>query len=127
MNEESNLSHAALQQLHKKQKEIREQKYLDGCKKRLETIASKKMTTAFIGAIDAFEQSFSFLWGGKDGPSSKEEEQWHELWQRTRTAVLDNGHSQLRGLLNEIENHIIYWKKYHMTLPVITSDQTKKD
>ena len=114
------LSFSQLKQLQKKQKESREQKYLDDCKKRLEKICSTKMTTAFIGSLDVFEKAFGFLWGQEEGgPNNDEQDKWFEIWQRARTEILDKGHSQLRGLLNEIENHTISWKKYSIEMPVV--------
>lgn len=121
------LTFSQLKQLHKKQKEAREEKYLNESKKRLEKISTTKVTTVFIGALDVFEKTFGFLWGSEDGPQTDEQDQWYELWQKARTQILDNGNAQLRALLNEIENHTISWKKYHMDLPVVGISGTNKE
>jgi hypothetical protein len=127
MDREPTLKDAQLRQLRKKAKEAHRQRWLDDCRKRLDTIASRKIKTSFIGALDLFEKTFGFMWGvdmemGGKPPREEDltEEQaiMYELWQKVRTEILDNGNTQLRGLSNEISNHIVEWKRYHMDLPV---------
>ena len=114
------LTHSQLRELHRKRKEAKEQRYLEESKKRLDNIASKKMQTSFIGALDIFEKTFGFLWGmGEDRELTPDEEAMRDLWMKARTEILDNGHTQLRALSNEIANHVVSWKRYTMELPVL--------
>ena len=57
------LDHHAMKELRRKSKEAKREKFLEESRKRLDKIMTTKIRTAFIGAIDAFEQSFGFLWG----------------------------------------------------------------
>ena len=94
----------SLKALKKKMQEENQQRYLDESKKRLSKIVETKLKTAFIGALSNFEQEFGFLWGHeqKSGPT-EEQEFIKEIWERTRTSVL---------------NHSIEWQRYRTELPV---------
>jgi hypothetical protein len=111
-------------QLVKMQKQIREanqQKYLEACRKRLDTIISTKIKTTFIGSIDVFEKVFGFLWGqGKNVEElSKDELKFYQLFQKARTDILNLGNTQLRGAKTEIANQTISWNRYHTEFKVI--------
>lgn len=109
----------ALQAAKKAVKESRETKYLEDCKKRLKTIISKKIRTSFIGALAQFEENFGFLWGyNSKEPLTQEQQDFKELWERVRTAILNGGNHQIRAAQNEIDNQTISWNRYHMDLPV---------
>ena len=103
-----------------KLKEARQQKYLDECRQRLSNIAEKKMKTTFIGALDAIERMFGDIWGADidEKDRNKEEKENFELWQDLRTEILNNGNTQLRGLLNEISQHVVEWKRYNATFTI---------
>jgi hypothetical protein len=106
-------------------KEARQQKYLDDCRKRLSTIAEKKMQTVFIGALDAIEHAFGHLWGIdlRDEDRTDEEKEIFELWQELRTEILNNGNNQARALLNEISNHVVQWNRYGATFTIVNKDK----
>jgi len=114
------LSYGQMKVLHERMKSARDEKYLEQSKKRLEKIISTKMRTVFIGALAAFEKEFGFLWGeGKEeGETTEQEDQMYDLWENARTSVLDNGNKQLRALLNEVDNHVVKWSRYTMTMKV---------
>jgi hypothetical protein len=109
----------SLKALKKKMKEESQQKYLDESKRRLAKIMETKLKTAFIGALSHFEQEFGFLWGHEQqDPLTEEQEFMKEIWDRTRTSVLNNGNNQIRAVRSEIENHSIEWKRHQIQLPV---------
>ena len=94
-------------------------KYLENSKKRLEKIISTKIRTSFIGAISTFEEAFGFLWGHDNPDDLTEEEQiMKEVWEKTRTSILNNGNNQIRAVKSEVANHSIEWQRYRMELPV---------
>ena len=117
---EKTLTHYQLATAQQKQKEIKEEKYKQRSKKRLSTIFTTKMKTSFIGAISSCENNFGFLWGhGKPEEDLTDEEQgMKKIWDEARAEILDNGNTQLRAALNEINNYSIAWDRYHMDLDI---------
>ncbi len=117
----------SLKALKKKMQEDNQQRYLDESKKRLAKIVETKLKTAFIGALSHFEEEFGFLWGHEQqGDLTEEQEFMREIWERTRTAVLNNGNNQIRAVKSEVANHSIEWQRYRMELPVKPMD-SKED
>ena len=117
-----------LRALKKKMKEDNEQKYMDESNKRLCKIVEPKITTPFIGALSQFEQEFGFLWGHTDNAELTEEQEFlKDIWEKTRTAVLNNGNNQIRAARTEIANHNVKWNRYHMELPVKPIKQDDKE
>lgn len=121
------LDFKSLKALKKKMKEDSQQQYLEESKKRLAKIVETKLKTSFIGALSHFEEEFGFLWGhGQEEDLTEEQEFMREIWERTRTAVLNNGNNQIRALKSEVANHSIEWQRYRMELPVKPMD-SKED
>ena len=121
MSEESKgITHYKLAASSHKRKQMQDKSYKDKSKKRFSSILNTKMKTSFIGAISAFEKHFGFLWGhGKDEAELTEaESQMREIWEETRADILDNGNTQLRAIINEINNYTITWDRYHLDFPV---------
>ncbi len=109
----------SLKALKKKMQEESQQRYLDESKRRLGKIVETKLKTSFIGALSQFEQEFGFLWGHEQqGDLTDEQEFMKEIWERTRTSVLNNGNNQIRAVKSEIANHSIEWQRYRSELPV---------
>lgn len=108
-------------QMQKKIKEVNQQKYLEICRKRLDTIISKKFRTTFIGSLDIIEKKMGFLWGygKKEEDLTNEESELRELFQQVRTDILNLGNNQLRGAKSEIANQTISWNRYHTEFRVI--------
>ena len=79
----------------------------DGTKERLKDFASKKVTTAFVGALACFEEAFGHLWGHgycwED--LTEDEREWFEIWRECRAAILDKGNDQAKALLEVVERH----------------------
>jgi hypothetical protein len=124
----TNLSYSQLNSLRQKIQEANQQKYLENCKARLVKIITKKMETIMIGSIAAFEENFGFLWGyNKDSPLTKEEKTLRDLWENTRTKILDNGNHQIRAIYSEVSNHIVSWNRYHMDFKVVQEPKQNKE
>tara|TARA_R100000315_G_C5234280_1_gene145531 strand:+ start:253 stop:645 length:393 start_codon:yes stop_codon:yes gene_type:complete len=117
---ENKLSHYQLAASQQKKREAKEIKYKDKSKKRLSNIVNTKIKTSFIGAISSCEKNFGFLWGhGKDDDDLNEQElEMKEIWEEVRTEILDNGNTQLRAAMNEIDNYSINWERYSLGINI---------
>ncbi len=115
-----NLSHYQMAAVHQKQKKIKDAKYKEKSKKRLSNIITTKMKTSFIGAISACESSFGFLWGHgiSDDKLTDEQRAMRDIWEEARAQILDNGNSQLRASINEINNYDINWNRYQIDFKI---------
>jgi hypothetical protein len=114
------LSHYQMAMAHRKQKELKDNKYKDKSKKRLSNILSTKIKTSFIGSISACENNLGFLWGhGKDESELTENElAMKEIWENIRAKILDNGNSQLRAAINELNHYSISWDRYQLDISI---------
>jgi hypothetical protein len=73
--------------------------------KKINQIIKKRIQTTMIGAIARFEENFGFLWGqDKDIDLNSEQIRNLEIWEKTRTEILDNGNNQIRGAISEIKS-----------------------
>ena len=121
MPEENNgITHYKLAASNQKRKRMKDSSYKEKSKKSISSIVNTKMKTSFIGAISAFEKHFGFLWGhGKDEEDlTPSEAEMREVWEETRADILDNGNTQLRAIVSEINNYTITWDRYHLDFPV---------
>lgn len=111
--------------LAKRAKQAKTERFGEDSKKRFDKILSTKVNTVMIGAIAAFEENFGFLWGkGKAFEElTKEELEFHELWQNVRNKVLNNGNNQLRALKNELANNSVIWNRYQLNLPMLEEEE----
>lgn len=127
--QENNLSYAQLKAMKNRAKIASEEMFLERSRKRLDTIVSTKIRTAFIGALAAFEDEFGFLWGHNVSSETltDEQESMRNLWENVRTAVLNNGNAQLRAVKNEIANHVIKWNRYRTDFIIRTEDKENED
>ena len=114
------LSHYQMAMAHRKQKEIKDGKYKEKSKKRLSNIISTKIKTSFIGSISACENQLGFLWGhGKEESELTENEiAMKDIWENIRAKILDNGNSQLRAAINELNHYSIEWDRYHLDISI---------
>jgi hypothetical protein len=114
------LSHYQMAMAHRKQQEIKDGKYKDKSKKRLSNIISTKIKTSFIGSISACENQLGFLWGhGKEESELTENEiAMKDIWENIRAKILDNGNSQLRAAINELNYYSIDWDRYHLDISI---------
>ena len=113
------LSHTQMKAMAEKAKAARDQKFKEESRKRLDKIITTKMRTTFIGALQSFEDYFGELWGHGLAEEELTEEQmaFRDIWDQTRTEILNKSNGQLRALKTELANHEIEWKRYTMDLP----------
>jgi hypothetical protein len=114
------LSRGQLETLSARMKQAKEEKFLEASRKRLTQIVTTKIRTSFIGALAAFEENFGDLWGKgiPDKDKTPEQLELQDLWDKTRTQVLNSGNTQLRAATNEISNHIVHWNRYTTELKI---------
>ena len=93
----------------KREREARKRaKYKIDSKNRLQTIATKKIQTTMIGALDSIEKHLSFLW--------EDDIELKEAYELVRQEILDRGNTQIRNLENELNQYDIEWLRYNITL-----------
>lgn len=98
--------------------------FLASSKERLLKIGKKKIQTTMIGALSTLEKRFGFLWGQEeDGDLTPEQEHMKELYEETRSEILDRGNNQMRNLEAEFVQYDIKWLRYNMKLPVLPVTQ----
>ena len=109
-------------------KSKKEERFKEASKTRLSKIAKKKIQTTMIGALSTVEKFFGFLWGHGDSEElTPEQEHMKNLFDEARAEILDRGNSQIRNLETEIAQYDISWKRYHVTLPVITMENEEDE
>lgn len=70
----------------------------------------KRILTSFIFSLAQMEEQLGFLWGEElenDSQMSEEQKRFDLIYEGIRKRVLDNGHKQLRHLLDEINYYNI--------------------
>jgi hypothetical protein len=91
-------------------KRQRNERYSHQAKKSLLEYIEKQAQTIMIGALASMEERFGHLWGhGKDyNELTQEEKRMRELWQSTRTRILDLGNSRISYIEKEFDYFIIH-------------------
>jgi hypothetical protein len=81
----------------------------------IKELLKKRFQTTMIGAIFEFEKTFGYLWGQDKNPDflTDMEEDFRDRWESVRNQILNNGNSQLRKCLIDLENINTGDKKYH--------------
>ena len=75
---------------------------------------SKRFQTTIIGSLARFEDHFGYLWGhNSDKPLTDRQKEFLDLWEYTRTSILNHGNNQMRDSIDEI---IEYLDQEHDTL-----------
>lgn len=97
-----------------KKDEAREVQYKEDSRARLEKIITTKLKTTMIGALEAIEENFSFLW---DDDSSQAIEM-REVYDKVRKRILDNGNKQIKAVSEELKQNEVKWLRYQMKLEV---------
>ena len=109
-------------------KQKKEERFKEASSARLSKIAKKKIQTTMIGALSTVEKFFGFLWGhGDNDQLTPEQEHMKNLFDEARAEILDRGNSQIRNLETEVAQYDISWKRYHVTLPVITMENKEDE
>lgn len=113
------LTHEQLVVLKEKAKAKKEEQYLLDSKTRLDNIATKKIQTAFIGALDVFESIFGNLWGHNQKHLTEKQLEMRDEWEKARNKILTNGNNQIRALNTELEMYTVRWNRYITKIPFI--------
>lgn len=109
-------------------KSKKEEKFKEASRTRLSKIAKKKIQTTMIGSLSTVEKFFGFLWGhDNEEELTPEQEHMKNLFDEARAEILDRGNSQIRNLETEVAQYDISWKRYHVTLPVITMENEEDE
>lgn len=93
-------------------------------KDRLEKIVLKHVRTAFIGALDKFENSaFGKICGlNKEFDElNDQEKKWRYEWNRVRQEIFDNGNDRIRDIRKELEEYDIFWNRHNYQFKVCES------
>jgi hypothetical protein len=68
---------------------------------------AKRFETTIIGSLARVEDNFGYLWGyNSDKELTDKQKQFEELWEFTRTAILNHGNKQMREAIDEIILHL---------------------
>jgi len=89
---------------------------------------SKRFQTTIIGSLARFEESFGSLWDPDDNKElSVQEQEFLDLWEHTRTAILNNGNNQMRQAIDEIIDYIENQNNlYHYNFLVNNNNKEQK-
>lgn len=89
-------------------------------KTRIKEDVRKKLMTTMIGALDAFEKQFGELWGWEKQYEdlTDTELEFNNKWEQARSDILDNGHSQISAILNELDSYNIEWNGYQTNFTI---------
>lgn len=100
-------------------KKIRDEKSKEIAKETLYKKSKKKIETTMIGALDAIEKNFGFLWNfGESTDLSPEQAKLKDIYDQVRSHILDKGNIQIRNLELDFSNFEISKKKQMINIPV---------
>jgi hypothetical protein len=81
---------------------------------------SKRFQTTIIGSLARVEDNFGYLWGhNSDKELTEKQQEFADLWEYTRTSILNHGNNQMREAIDEVIDYIeqenqLY--KYHFII-----------
>jgi hypothetical protein len=66
----------------------------------------KRFQTTMIGALFEFEKAFGYLWGHdkNENDLTERELDFQDRWDHVRHQILNNGNSQMRKAISDLEN-----------------------
>lgn len=83
-------------------------------KKNLIKQMNKRFQTTIIGAIARMEDNFGYLWGhNSDKELTAKQEEFLNLWEATRTSILNHGNHQMRGAIDDVIDHLDAEQEYY--------------
>lgn len=81
---------------------------------------SKRFETTIIGSLARVEDTFGYLWGhNSDKDPTEKQKEFEDLWEFTRTNILNHGNKQMREAIDEIVDYLEEEErltKYRVTL-----------
>jgi hypothetical protein len=81
---------------------------------------SKRFQTTIIGSLARMEDNFGYLWGhNSNGELTEKQQEFADLWEYTRTSILNHGNNQMREAIDEVIDYVeqenqLY--KYHFII-----------
>lgn len=68
-------------------------------------ILIKRFQTTMIGALFEFEKAFGYLWGHEkhENELTERELDFQDRWDEVRNQILNNGNSQMRKAISDLE------------------------
>jgi len=83
-------------------------------KKNLIKQLNKRFQTTIIGALARMEDNFGYLWGhNSDKELSEKQEEFLNLWETTRTSILNHGNHQMRNAIDDVIDFLDAEQEYY--------------
>lgn len=90
---------------------------------------AKRFETTIIGSLARIEDNFGHLWKhNSDKELTAQEQKFEDLWEFTRTSILNHGNKQMREAIDEVLQYLEQEHdelKYKLTLINQNIDQSK--
>ena len=67
---------------------------------------SKRFQTTIIGSLARFEDQFGYLWGIDSDQLTDKQKEFLNLWEYTRTSILNHGNNQMRDAIDEVIDYL---------------------
>jgi len=75
---------------------------------------NKRFQTSIIGSLARFEDNFGFLWGhNSDKELTDKQKEFLDLWEFTRTSILNHGNHQMRTAVDDVIEYIEEENRYY--------------
>jgi hypothetical protein len=88
---------------------------------------NKKFQTTIIGCLARFEENFGYLWSyDSDKPLTEREAKFLEIWEYTRTSILNHGNNQMRSAIDDLVDFIEKDTMYKYNFIVKQSEDKKE-
>jgi len=86
---------------------------------------NKRFQTTIIGSLARFEENFGYLWGhNSDKELTDKQKDFLDLWEFTRTAILNHGNHQMRDAVDDVIDYIDQENNYyHYNFIIKNKDQ----
>lgn len=92
-------------------------------------LISKRLETTMIGCLARFESSFGDLWGynqNYDQPLTANQEKFQDLWEYTRTSILNHGNNQIRAGIEDL-NKVLNGPQTRYNYKFYFNNKNRKD
>lgn len=123
------LNRADMQRIVEARRIANEERAANHSRSQLTRHIETKMKTTMIGALAKFEENFGSLWGHglDDSELTDVQRQYKELWNLTRTEILNNGNNQLRAAKDEINCYTVKFNKFETEFIIKDSQELTTD
>lgn len=87
---------------------------------------NKRFQTTIIGSLARFEENFGYLWGqNSDKELTDKQKEFLDLWEFTRTAILNHGNHQMRNAVDDVIEYIEEENRYYHYNFVIKNQENR--